>query len=490
MSPRAEIWQHLTQFRDRIVHHMRSLLGTWPGLLTLALLLLTLALSIAFFERASIDASAQAPATSSLAQIATRIPTLHAVVVSTPTTTATRPSATSTSTPTHTPLATATQIARSPLLAETTTPTQVVPLPANLTGPHIVPVDVITKSPSLSSTVSPELAPIVTATGSIAASEAAPLAVTPTNTPGGLILLVPTATPMPTLSITEALEQPVQPGGMAGIAAAATAVAPMTEQSATEMPTVTEAEPAAEAAPTAIAMPTPDGNVRVAHVPILMYHYLSAPPADADMYRLDLSVTPDLFAAQLDAMQQAGYTTISLYTLIDYLTTGSPLPEKPVVLTFDDGYRDNYTNAFPMLRDRGMTATFFIVTDFINDQRPEYLTWDMVREMYAAGMSIEGHGRNHVSLAKKDRDYLIWQALGTYETIEAEIGVRPHFICYPAGEYDQQTIDIFRSANYWAGFTTKQGATHRSDDLFQMMRIRVRGTTSPEELLRLLALDW
>jgi peptidoglycan/xylan/chitin deacetylase (PgdA/CDA1 family) len=143
-----------------------------------------------------------------------------------------------------------------------------------------------------------------------------------------------------------------------------------------------------------------------------------------------------------------------------------------------------------MLRERGLIATFFIVTDFIHDQRPEYLTWDMVREMYAAGMSIESHGRNHISLANKDSDYLIWQALGSYESIEVEIGVRPRFISYPAGEYDQLTLDIFRSAGYWAGFTTKQGATHRSDDLFQMRRIRVRGTTSPEELLRVLALDW
>jgi peptidoglycan/xylan/chitin deacetylase (PgdA/CDA1 family) len=221
-----------------------------------------------------------------------------------------------------------------------------------------------------------------------------------------------------------------------------------------------------------------------------MYHYISVPPANADRYRLDLSVTPDLFVTHLDAMQQAGYTAISLYTLLDHLTYGAPLPEKPVVLTFDDGYRDNYTNAFPLLRDRGLTATFFIVTDFIHDQRPEYLTWEMVREMYAGGMSIEGHGRNHVSLANKDNDYLIWQALGTYESIEVEIGVRPRFISYPAGEYDQRTTDIFRSANYWAGFTTKQGSTHHSDDLFQLRRIRVRGSTTPDELLRLLELDW
>ena len=71
-----------------------------------------------------------------------------------------------------------------------------------------------------------------------------------------------------------------------------------------------------------------------------------------------------------------------------------------------------------------------------------------------------------------------------------EIGVRPRFVSYPAGEYDQQTTDIFHSANYWAGLTTVQGSTHHSDDLFQLHRVRVRGTTTPEELLRLLGLEW
>jgi peptidoglycan/xylan/chitin deacetylase (PgdA/CDA1 family) len=142
------------------------------------------------------------------------------------------------------------------------------------------------------------------------------------------------------------------------------------------------------------------------------------------------------------------------------LTQGAPLPDKPVIITFDDGYRDNFTSAFPLFQERGMTATFFVVTDFIDEQRPEYLTWDMARAMLAGGMSIESHGRNHVSLEGKDDDYLVWQALGSLETIEYELGVRPRFVSYPAGDYDQNTIDVFRSANYWAGVTTEQGATH------------------------------
>jgi peptidoglycan/xylan/chitin deacetylase (PgdA/CDA1 family) len=253
-------------------------------------------------------------------------------------------------------------------------------------------------------------------------------------------------------------------------------------------PTATPSE--ATESPTSLPGPTPDGTVRTAKVPILMYHYLSTPPEDADVYRRDLSVSPELFAAQLDRILAEGYTTISLDELLLNLTQGAPLPEKPVIITFDDGYRDNYQNAFPLLRERGMTATFFVVTDFIDEQRPNYLTWDMVREMAAAGMSFGSHGRNHVSLRDKDTDYLVWQALGSMETLEYEMGVRPRYVAYPAGDYDEKTIQIFKSAGYWAGLTTIQGATHTTDNLFELRRVRVRGTTTPDDLARLLALDW
>ena len=221
-----------------------------------------------------------------------------------------------------------------------------------------------------------------------------------------------------------------------------------------------------------------------------MYHYVSVPPPNADIYRLDLSVTPDRFATHLLALSSTGYTTISLYDLLAHLTQGTPLPQKPVILSFDDGYRDNYENAFPLLQEFGMTATFFVVTDYINEGHSAYLTWEMAREMQAAGMHIESHARTHVDLRNRKDSFLIWQALGSVETIESELGMRPRFITYPSGHYDANTIRIFKDIDFWAGLTTIQGATHSTDDLFQLKRVRVPGTTTGKILLQLLAKNW
>jgi len=255
----------------------------------------------------------------------------------------------------------------------------------------------------------------------------------------------------------------------------------------TALPTIDSAEVPVSPMP---PLPTPDAAIRVANVPILMYHYLSVPPRGADIYRRDLSVSPNLFARHLDSMLEAGYQTISLYELTMHLTIGAPLPVKPVVITFDDGYLDSYENAYPLLLERGMTATFFVSPEFIEFQRPEYANWNMLREMYASGMSIEAHGLNHRSLKNRDVDFLAWQALASIQAIEREIGRRPRFVSYPAGEYDNLTIEVFQNSHFWAGVTTVQGTTQRSETLFRLQRVRVRNTTQPDQLLTLMDLDW
>ena len=215
---------------------------------------------------------------------------------------------------------------------------------------------------------------------------------------------------------------------------------------------------------------------------MLMYHYVSVPPVDADAIRTDLSTPPDVFEAHLQFLRDESYTSISLHDLALALQTGYPLPPKPIVLTFDDGYRDHYANAFPLLVKYGYQGTFFLVTAYIDERRPEYVSWDEVVEMHRAGMEMEAHGYTHVDLRERSVEYLVWQMLGSKEAIEARIERPARFFCYPSGKYDQQAMQVAHSAGYWGAVTVNQGIVHRSDMMFEIERIRAHGSYSAKDL--------
>jgi peptidoglycan/xylan/chitin deacetylase (PgdA/CDA1 family) len=238
------------------------------------------------------------------------------------------------------------------------------------------------------------------------------------------------------------------------------------------------------------AGPLHDDTLRRMRVPILMYHYISVPPPDADQYRLDLSVTPDQFAAQLAWLRDSGFTAVSLDTLYFALAEGARLAPRPVVLTFDDGYADAYTNAFPLLRQFGMIGTFFVVTDWLDTAQPGYLTWPQAREMARAGMSIQSHTRSHKDLTSGcDYDCLVYQILGSVQTIQAEIGTRPRFFCYPGGQYDRAAIQVLSQVGIVAAVTTDAGTFQVSSRLYELKRARMRGSTRVDDLAWMM-LDW
>jgi peptidoglycan/xylan/chitin deacetylase (PgdA/CDA1 family) len=228
--------------------------------------------------------------------------------------------------------------------------------------------------------------------------------------------------------------------------------------------------------PTPLPMPTPDGTPRRLVIPILMYHHIGVPGPGTDAIRRDLSVSPANFEAQLRYLIERGYEPITLESLVLYLQLGRPLPPKPVVLTFDDGFRDNYTNAYPLLKEYGFVGTFFVITGFVDEGRPEYVSWAEIELMHANGMEIGSHTYTHPSLKGKSFDYIVWQVLGSKEAIEARTQEPVHFLSYPSGQYDQQVIDVLRSAGYWGAVTVEAGSLQSSERPFELKRIRVRGS--------------
>jgi peptidoglycan/xylan/chitin deacetylase (PgdA/CDA1 family) len=207
-----------------------------------------------------------------------------------------------------------------------------------------------------------------------------------------------------------------------------------------------------------------------------MYHYISVPPSGADAYRLDLSVTPENLDRQMAWLFENGYTPITLKDLLYNLRLGWPLPEKPVALTFDDGYADAYQNAFPILLKYGFVGTFFVITDYMTFDNPNHATWDQVIQMHNAGMDIQSHSRSHPDLRRQSQPELLWQILGSREAIEARLDKEVRFFCYPSGRYDANAILALQQYGYWAAVTTEYGATHTSENLFTLKRIRIRAT--------------
>lgn len=213
-------------------------------------------------------------------------------------------------------------------------------------------------------------------------------------------------------------------------------------------------------------------------VPILMYHYVSTPPEDANKYRVNLSVEPETFRAQMQWLKDRGYRTIDLYDVIEVLATGAEPPEKVVVLTFDDGYLDNYENAYPILEEFGFEGTFFIPTEFIDFGYGGYMTWEMIEEMAADGHRFESHTKNHPDLSLLKRNDHVWQILGSQETLAAHLGYKPRFLSYPSGRYSDLTLEMVDSLSIWAAVTTQGGTWRGFHDRYEWKRTRVSyGTT-------------
>lgn len=302
----------------------------------------------------------------------------------------------------------------------------------------------------------------------------------PTATPTATLTRTPTTTPTPTATATATHTATQTPTATLTCTPSATAT-PTRTPTATVTPSPTSS-PTATATPT--LQPTPDGVERTLRVPILMYHYVSVPPADADSYRRDLSVTPAQLEEHLQYLREAGYTGITLRELTLALQMGYPLPAKPVVLTFDDGYRDAYENALPLLLQYGYAGTFFLITSMADAGHPAYLTWEQVIEMHAAGMDMQAHCYSHVDLRARSVAYLVWQVLGAKEAIEARTGAAVRFFCYPSGKYDARVIEVLHSAGYWGAVTLIEGAEQSSSSLFELQRIRVRGAYDTATLAR------
>lgn len=222
---------------------------------------------------------------------------------------------------------------------------------------------------------------------------------------------------------------------------------------------------------------------RVVHVPILMYHYVDTPPADANYLLKDLVVTRENFEQQLKWLKDNSYTSITPDELIAALWHGAKLPAKPIMFTFDDGYASMWYNAFPLLLKYGFTGTFFVITNFVDQNKPGYLTWDEAKFMAAHGMSIEDHSRTHEDFRNRSHSWYLDEIDGSIKAIKQHIGVTPLYFCYPFGGYDNVAIRELRAAGIIAGFTENGDDSEYASNTMRLPRLRIRGGYTLSEFI-------
>ena len=211
-----------------------------------------------------------------------------------------------------------------------------------------------------------------------------------------------------------------------------------------------------------------------------MYHYISTPPDRIDRLRIGLSVPPETFEAQLRWLSAHNYHTITLTDLCYHLAVGAPLPENPIILTFDDGYRDQYENAFPLLKKYHFVGTFFILAGPADESSPRYLTWEMITAMSDGGMDMEVHGRDHYDMRRRSDNFLFFQIVGTRQALEAHTGKPARFFAYPAGQYDANLLRFLDKYDFWMAVTTRPGRTHTLRAPLELARVRIHGLDNLE----------
>jgi peptidoglycan/xylan/chitin deacetylase (PgdA/CDA1 family) len=225
-------------------------------------------------------------------------------------------------------------------------------------------------------------------------------------------------------------------------------------------------------------------------IPILMYHSISETTQDAHPYFLTETSTA-AFAEQMKYLHDNGYSAISLNEVVALLGS-KPVAEtkKYVVITFDDGYRDFYTDAFPILNKYGLNATVFLPTEYISGRARSFktkncMTWQEVRELRKAGVVFGSHTVSHPQLHSVSRAQLETELQHSKETIENELGERITGFSYPYAfpeddrEFTMRLQTQLKQCGYETGVTTVIGSVQKLEDMFAMKRLPANSCDDP-----------
>lgn len=211
-------------------------------------------------------------------------------------------------------------------------------------------------------------------------------------------------------------------------------------------------------------MPTPEGFA------ILEYHQVTNEAVDPDFERYN--VPPAEFSEQLDYLQANGYTTITLQDFMRAVHGKATLPPKPIVLTFDDGYKDNYTTMLPILEAHEMTAVVYVITNELG--KKNYMSLDELKDMQRRGIEIGSHTADHLPLTSMTAVEQLYQIQASKRFLEWSGLATIYSLSYPNGAFTDELTEILRREQYLTAVTGEAGLNTLTTNPYELYRVNIR----------------
>ncbi len=223
------------------------------------------------------------------------------------------------------------------------------------------------------------------------------------------------------------------------------------------------------------------------NIPVLLYHMVEPEEMGLDFI---VSITPEQLRVHLETIKNNGFNTITYTDYYNYITKGTKLPKNPVMITFDDGYTNNYTYLFPLLKELEMKATIFIVTKTVGTTPGLYphFTWELAKEMNDSGyVDIQSHTHTHEDMTSLTPEQLKYDLRMSRYLIEKNLNKKCEFLAYPYGFYNDDVLNIATDAGF---LITSQVANDISSTAYgkiePVKRITTWGSLTPQQLLELI----
>ena len=206
-------------------------------------------------------------------------------------------------------------------------------------------------------------------------------------------------------------------------------------------------------------------------LPVLMYHSIGYEKGNT------VRLPKEKFKEQMHYLKDNDYVTLSLNEAYDFFVSNKPIPEKALVLTFDDGYLDNYTEAFPILKELNFKATIFVITDLI-DKTPGYLNIEQLKELQANEIDIQSHTVHHEHLKQLSYDTQMKTLKDSKDFLQKTLSKKIQYLAYPYGEYSEATLKAVKESGYKMAFSTAGRWSDKTDGILTLDRVFISGNAS------------